>query len=376
MNKDYENRCAFTLLERGTAAFPEILHQIRSARQEILIRMFIWREDNIGTAIAEELLKAADRGVRIVIEKDRYGLLLEYAEESQLSFCHIPDLWDRFQIRMLCLAYNRDLFLKQLQTEQSALYRKLKEHPHVIMQDNIKTMDHSKYYIFDGSLMILGGINIEDKEYLSDSRGRVYYDCMVKINDADIVSQFLYKRIFPKEKNELFRVNAKKPVRCFELKDSFLELIESTEKELIIMMAYIAPDQEIFSAVSRALNRGADVKIVIPRSANYMNDMNRYTVSKLLRQTGGRLSVFMTDYMLHAKIMMNEKYIMTGSCNINQKSFSRLGELNICADNDDSPFAHQVRAAAEEVIRNCSHTDSCNIRYNRFLALLERIIMR
>ena len=381
------NDCAISLLETGRDAFPEIIRQIRSAGQEIILHMFIWREDRIGVEIAGELLKAADRGVSIVIEKDRYGLLLEYAEESQRSFCHSPDLLERIEIKALCLACNRDLYRKRLQVSRSDLYRKLKEHPNVVMKDDRKTKDHAKYYIFDRRIMILGGINIEDKEYFSDSKGRVYFDYMVRISDAEIVSQFLDKREFPQKKNDLFRANMKEPNRCFELKESFLDLIDEAERELIIVMAYFAPVKEILSAIYRALCRGVSVRILISSSANYMNDMNRRTVSKLLsskqvfcnrdRNTGGKLSVFMTDYMLHAKLMMNEKHIITGSCNINQKSFSKLGELCVAVNNDNSPFACQVRESVEEIFRNSARIYACDdIRFDHIMAAVEMAIMR
>ena len=395
MNKErpHENRttqeqgndCAISLLETGRNAFPEIISQIRSAGQEIIIHMFIWREDRIGIEIAEELLKAANRGVSIVIEKDRYGLLLEYAEESQRSFCHSPDLWERLQIKALCLACNRDLYRKRLQVDRSDLYRKLKEHPNVIMKDNRKTIDHSKYYIFDRRVMILGGINIEDKECFSDSKGRVYFDYMVRISDSKIVSQFLDKRESPQKKSDLFRVNMKEPFRCFELKESFLELIDDTERELTIMMAYFAPEKEILSAICRALERGVSVRILIPGSANFMNDTNLLTVSKLLGgkkacsngTADGKLSVFLTDYMLHAKLLMNEKRILTGSCNITQKSLNRLGELCIFADNGDNPFARQVRASAEGLFRNAVQIGGRDrIRFNHLMAAAEAMLMR
>ena len=376
-----ENTGPLTLLETGRRAFPEILRQIRSARQEILIHMFIWREDRTGTAIAEELLAAADRGVLVVIEKDRYGLILEYAEESQRSFCHSPDLPDRIKIKTLCLTYNRHLYGNRLHTERSALYRKLKEHPNVLLRDSRKTKDHSKYYIFDRKIMILGGINIEDKEYFTDSAGRVYYDWMVRISDPDIVSRFPDKRACPQKKHDLFRINTREPVRRFELKESFLELIDSTEHELIIMMAYFSPEKDIVSAIYRALDRGAKVRILISRSANYNNDTNRYTVSRLLgsrpAKRSGKLSVFMTDCMLHAKLIMNEKQIITGSCNITPKSFRKLGELCIAVRNDDSPFACQIRACAEEVFRTSAPIESrADLCFNYFLALLEAAVMR
>ena len=379
------NGFAITLLETGRNAFPEIIRQIRSAGQEIILHMFIWREDRIGLEIAGELLKAADRGVSIVIEKDRYGLLLEYGEESQRSFCHSPDLWERIQIKALCLFCNRDLYRNRLQTDRCDLYRRLKEHPNVFMTDNRKTEDHSKYFIFDRRIMILGGINIEDKEYFRDAKGRVYFDYMVRISDSEIISRFLEKRESPKKKNDLFLVNMKEPVRNFELKKSFLELIDEAERELVIEMAYFAPERDILAAIRHALKRGVKVRILISRSANYNNDTNMLTVSKLLGyrhvcsdgKTDGKLSVFLTDYMLHAKLIMNEKRILTGSCNINHKSFNRLGELCITVNNDDSPFACQVRTSVEELFRSSAQAENRrDIRFNPFMAAIEMTIMR
>ena len=379
------NGFAITLLETGRHAFPEIIRQIRTAGQEIILHMFIWREDRIGLEIAGELLKAADRGVSIVIEKDRYGLLLEYGEESQRSFCHSPDLWERIQIKALCLFCNRDLYRNRLQTDRCDLYRRLKEHPNVIMTDNRKTEDHSKYFIFDRRIMILGGINIEDKEYFRDAKGRVYFDYMVRISDSEIISRFLEKRESPKKKNDLFLVNMKEPVRNFELKKCFLELIDEAERELVIEMAYFAPERDILAAIRHALKRGVKVRILISRSANYNNDTNMLTVSKLLGyrhvcsdgKTDGKLSVFLTDYMLHAKLIMNEKRILTGSCNINHKSFNRLGELCITVNNDDSPFACQVRTSVEELFRSSAQAENRrDIRFNPFMAAIEMTIMR
>ena len=166
----------FELLEGGRNAFPEIIRQIRAADHEITVHMFIWREDRIGTEIAREIIAAADKGVKVTIEKDMYAVILEYAEESQRSLCHRPDLRDRFQISMLELLYNRELAAKRLRTSRSSLYTQLKEHPNIVLKDDVRTCDHSKYFIFDRKVMILGGINIEDKEYYTDSKGRVSDD--------------------------------------------------------------------------------------------------------------------------------------------------------------------------------------------------------
>lgn len=380
MNKEEisKNAGTLSLLETGRKAFPQIVSEIRSARQEIIVHMFIWREDRIGIWIAEELLEAANRGVSIVIEKDRYGLLLEYAEESQRSFCHSPTLFERMEIDVLGFAVNGKLRRNRLDTERSELYRKLNGHRNVRMKDDLKTTDHSKYYIFDRRIMILGGINIEDKEYYCDLKGRTYFDYMIRVDGPEYVSRFLEKRDIPTRRSDMFMMNVREPVRCFEMKDSFLKLIDSTERELVIMMAYFAPEKEIMSAISRILKKGASVRILISDSSNFMNDTNRLTAARLLAgKRDGKLSVYMTDHMLHAKLMMNEKRIIAGSCNINQKSFNKLGELCIASDNDDSPFAGQVRESVEKIFSSSTRiVSSADIDYDRFMAAAEMLIMR
>ena len=50
--------------------------------------MFIWRDDRIGNRIAKAILTAADRGVKVYLSVDRYGVVLEKSEECKRSFFH------------------------------------------------------------------------------------------------------------------------------------------------------------------------------------------------------------------------------------------------------------------------------------------------
>ena len=45
--------------------------------------MFIWRDDNIGNKIAKAIIDAANRGVKVNISVDRYGVVLEKSEENK-----------------------------------------------------------------------------------------------------------------------------------------------------------------------------------------------------------------------------------------------------------------------------------------------------
>ena len=97
------------LLINGKEAFPVLINRIRNAKKEIIISMFIWRDDSIGNKIAEEILNAADRGVRITIMKDKVGSIFEREEENKKSFfhnnCDVKTYLDRKVISLLYFRY-------------------------------------------------------------------------------------------------------------------------------------------------------------------------------------------------------------------------------------------------------------------------------
>ena len=364
------------LLTDGKEAFPEIIRCIRKAEKTILIHMFIWRNDRIGRRIAREVLAAADRGVKVLIEKDLYGSWLEYAEETQRSLMHRPPRVDLPCVSTLIALYNRDLFFRPLNDTRGSLYQRLTEHPRITVRDRRKTYDHAKYFVFDGRILILGGINIEDKENGADRQGRFYHDYMVKISEPSLVRVFMTKRKDPLMEVPLYRVNRKLPCRRFEIKDAFLALIDGADELLFIMMAYFAPDKEILSALKRAADRGVRIRVLLPSRANYADDLNKRTAHILLRMGGQNIRVFLTPKMLHAKLLMSEKQITVGSCNINRKAFTQLDELNILTANDDSTFARSVRRSVKQRFEEaCEIPSSGGAKYRMIPAVFEMLFI-
>ncbi len=55
------------LLAGGEVAFERILRRIDEARTTIYLRCFSWRDDETGGTVAQALLRAAERGVKITI---------------------------------------------------------------------------------------------------------------------------------------------------------------------------------------------------------------------------------------------------------------------------------------------------------------------
>ncbi|MBE6910446.1 MAG: phosphatidylserine/phosphatidylglycerophosphate/cardiolipin synthase family protein [Ruminococcaceae bacterium] len=364
------------LLVDGAEAFPEIIRRIRASERSVYVNMFIWRDDAIGGALARELLRSAERGVRVGIVKDRYGALCEYAEEGQRSFFH-PNLCpaERVSIWTLELLYGSDLLFRERTGQENALCRALRAHPNVTVSADKFRRDHSKFWVFDDEILILGGVNVEDKENGADRAGRRYRDYMVELRGADAVRRFWERReAAGPDADDLFAFNRKEPRRCFELKNRYLRLIGGAEHELTILMAYFAPDREITDAIRRAAARGAAVRLVMPARANFTDAGNKRVLRSLLGCPG--VALHLTDRMLHAKLLMSEREITIGSCNISKKAFRQLDELNVFLPNDDGTFARAVRASVEETVA-LSHpvTDASALRYSRAVAALESLLM-
>lgn len=367
------------LLVNGERAFPEIVKCIKNAKKSVEINMFIWRDDAIGNIMAEAVLTAADNGAQVFISVDRYGVVLEKCEEAKKSFFHKKQSFaERVKIKALEIFYPENGNCGKVKDECTEIYRRVIEHPNIKVSADVFKADHSKYYIIDGEILFLGGINIEDKENGSDISGRVYGDYMAKLCGNFYVDAFRNK--LETGENTLddlfFGINLKLPARRFEMESLYLDMINNAKTELHITMAYFSPLQKFINAIVEAQKRGVRVTVIVPENANFQNDSNMRTVAKLLRATNGEIEVYFSPKMLHTKLMMNDEYISFGSTNITKKAFGQLNELNLFVKNDDSDFAVAMRFSVENDKRESRRIYiSEKIKYNRTLAFFEGFLV-
>ncbi len=359
------------LLIDGKNAFPEILRQIGCAQRSIEVHMFIWRDDGIGRKIAGALVSAADRGVRVQIVKDRYGVVCERSEENRASFFHrglTPA--ERFSVFWLTVGYNTDQLLWRGRRLGKDLERALRAHPNISVLDADYLSDHSKYWIFDDKVLIFGGINIEDKENGTDRKGRAYRDYMVMLDDREAV------RHFADQTGGIFVRNVKSPVRSFEVEQKMLSLIRDSERSLTIVMAYFSPIPAFLSSIEDAVRRGVRVRILVPAKANYMDAANKDAMRRLFPLTGQGLTIFLSPRMIHAKVIMSEKELTVGSCNITKKAFRQLDELNLFRKCESDNFTRALEESVEETIAEAVPvTKARQLRYSRLYAVIEEQFM-
>lgn len=368
------------LLIDGKNAFPVILDCIKNAKKSIYINMFIWRDDNIGNIIGEAVLEAANRGVKVDISKDKYGVVLEKSEEVKKSFFHKQQtLSEKIKYKTLELFYPMKNTPKNGKDFETDLYLKIMHHPNINISKDIFKADHSKYYIFDDEVLIMGGVNIEDKENGKDFQGRFYQDYMIKFNGKEYVESFKnkYKN---KENNSVdlfYGINYKEESnKYFEMEKLYLDMINSSQKELTIVMAYFSPLKEFIDAILNAHDRGVKVRILTSKEANYQNDSNYKTLKKLLKESNNGIDVYLSPKMVHTKMIINDQYISLGSTNITKKAFNQLDELNAFMRIENHEFVNCLFNSVEEHFNISSKVENYKeLRYNKFTAFIEGFLV-
>jgi cardiolipin synthase A/B len=364
---------AIDLLVGGEEAYAEIENQINQATISIEITIFIWRDDDTGQRLIKALLAAANRGVKITINKDRTGAIFEHAEQGKRSFFH-PNLdpSERGQRAILDRAYKNPNEVAYTKTPPNPLLKKMLKHKNITVTADEETKDHSKYWIFDNQTIITGGMNVGD-EYNS------WHDYMVKVESPFLVRKLrteLSGKDNPNENSSVeFVFNREKSrdgnIEQGEIEKEVIELIGSAQKSITIEMAYFG-DEDITKAIINAAKNGIAVRIILPKNANVQNNLNKAVMREILEGTNGNVSVYFYRGMLHAKMIhIDDQKTFLGSANLNTQATEKLGELNMLITNPDCPFTQKVR---EQLREDIAHSVKCDppISYNRLITFFER----
>jgi len=364
------------LLVNGKEAFPLIISRIQNAKEEIIISMFIWRDDSIGNQMAEAVIKAAGRGVRVSIIKDKAGSIFEKEEENKKSFFHRePDIKTYLPRKILSFLYFRYLDESDNRIENPKLVQML-THPGISLNIDKLRYDHSKYYLIDNKYLILGGMNIEDKEMYCDKKNRKYFDYMVEITSTSDIERFRDIMVNKKQPDhssaKIFYLN-NRDSHVFEIKRKLFELLDRAERSIDIEMAYWG-DNDVTNKIIETSNKGLDISIIISREANIQNDYNMKVMSSILKRTNHAVKVYLSPRMVHSKFLCIDKTILfVGSANYNSQGLEKMSELNVLIENN-MEMINTWSAARAEHLKECERVlDYRELKYNKLISLIERM---
>ena len=308
------------LLNDGATALDWRLRAIDSATQSIAFQTFLWNVDTVGQAIERHLLNAADRGVRVRILMDDTFLLGENAASEALRAHPNIDyrIYNPFKRRADNFTTRQILNLAEFHRLDHRM--------------------HNKVMVVDNRVAIIGGRNIAD-EYFGLHESANFRDMELLVGGAvvqaisdgfdlywnnewsypvDILNgptepdsnldslrglRSLDEGLHSEESSDARSAVWRKTVGAaisgrpivlldepatgnpaseanapIQLSTDIVDLLDSAEKEIRIVSAYLIPTGEFESAIERAEGRGVDVHILTNsiRSNNHVTAHSAY----------------------------------------------------------------------------------------------------
>ncbi len=326
------------LFSDGERFFRTLFAAIRSARHAVLLEYYIIRNDRTGAVFAEELAAAAHRGVRVVLIYDYIGCL-----ETPAAYFKTLE-----QQGVLLLPFNIPSFRRGVGW--------------------FDKRDHRKMAIIDGSLALLGGINIADEYAGLSEEHRRFRDMGFSICGTAVQELvLLFRETWLLEKNQALplgelrdahpeRHHGKAGIslvsggphqRSSYIRNAFLVNIAASSEELLIVSPYFVPGPRIIRGLLRAARRGVRVRLLLPARSDVplVRLVGRSFYGTLL--AGGIEIYELEREILHAKVMLvDRERTLIGSANLDQRSFHRNFEINAVIDSAD--FGDQIRTMLEQ----------------------------
>lgn len=332
-NDGYHSRNRVQLVRGGRSYFDLLKKLLAKAKSVIHLQFYIFEEDETGRSVAQALMEAARRGVKVYMLVDAYG-------SQGLSQVFVKSLRDAG------VHFRR--------------FRPLFKSRHFYFGRRL----HHKVVVVDSMHALVSGLNISDR--YNDMPGVLaWLDWALHVEGeaAAAVEEICKRRLrlrYTIKPPSLPRGGVPVRVRVNdwgsrkrEIFRSYLEIFEQAESQITIMSAYFLPGRSFRRHIVAARRRGVQVRVILTADADVLmiKYAERYIYRWLFKHG---ISVY--EYgpsMVHGKMALCDNRWMTlGSYNVNNLSAYGSVELNL--DVKDEEFVTHVNNLLDELIdRDC-----------------------
>ncbi|WP_247869487.1 cardiolipin synthase [Herbaspirillum sp. ST 5-3] len=322
-----------TLLADGPITMRAMMAAIRNARHHINLETYIFEDDEVGSALADLLIRKHAAGVTVNLIYDSVGALgtpREFFDRMREAGIHV-------------LEYNPI-------------------NPANAKGDwEINQRDHRKLLVVDGHVAFTGGVNISKvygKSSLikskrsnpppKDAKENAWRDTHMQI-EGPVVADFqkLFLATWQRETGEALpdamyfptlKVEGKALVRAigstpdkadYAIYKTYISAFANADKTIHVTTAYFVPDRQVVQAMTDAARRGVDVRIIFPSLSDVgiILHAGRSFYEELL--AAGIHVYERKAYVLHAKTAVIDGVWSTiGSTNLDIRSFLHNDEIN------------------------------------------------
>ena len=319
-----------TLYQDGESTYAAMFKAIAAAKDHINLETYIIEDDEVGKRFSDVLLAKQNQGVQVALIYDSVGSL----KTPRVFFQHLKDGGIKV------VEFNP---VNPLEAKKGW---------------QLNQRDHRKLLIVDGQSVFLGGVNIssvyssgsaqirssggngENKMPWRDTHlllegpvvaefQKLFMDSWAK-QGGDVLAE---KNYFPpptqKGKEVVRAIGSSSDAGGGQMYNTLVSAIGGADTSVYLTFAYFAPDEHIMTALKKAVQRGADVKIILPGKTDsaVVFYAGRSFYGELL---DSGVKIFeRAEALLHAKTALIDGVWSTiGSTNLDWRSFLHNDEVN------------------------------------------------
>ncbi len=341
IEKGYKDGNKIKLIHGGKEYFDLLLQLINKATSSIHLQTYIYGNDTTGHLVADALMAAARRKVKVYLLADGYasqGMPQKLINELRQAGVHF-----RF-------------FEPFFKSKSFYFGRRL----------------HHKVFVVDAQFALTGGINIADR-YNDTGNQPAWLDFALYVEGEIVMDMCVlcWKtwRGFPVKMNPtpcetmvpLFKFNSQETsrvrmrrndwvLRKNEISATYIEMLRHAQSHITILCSYFLPGKIIRRLLSNAAKRGVRIRVITagPSDIIMAKNAERWMYDWLLRN-----DIELYEYqpvVLHAKVAVcDSEWLSIGSYNINNISAYASVELNL--DVRNAGFAANLEQTLETIIQ-------------------------
>jgi cardiolipin synthase len=332
---------AVRILQNGDEFFPPLLREMAAAKQSIHLESYIWYDGKLARQVAQVLAQKARQGVEVRVLVDASG-------GKQLK----GDVQKMLEDAGAHVAHFHPIRIANL--------------------GRINNRDHRKLVVIDGRVAYTGGFgfadewtgNGQDKKHYRDTGLRLEGPVVHRMQAAFSENWIEETGEIPADAKFFPHVGPAGPTPAHVAYTSptgsissvqilYYLAIKAAKREIIIQNPYLLPDRGAIEALEEAVQRGVDVKIMVPSDDATDNAIvqhaSHHHFGTLLKR-----GVKIWEYertLLHQKvIIIDGLWASVGSTNFDDRSFQLNDEINVGLL--DAQLAAQLRAAFANDLRH------------------------
>ena len=297
------------LLIDGHATFDAIFAAIQNASHYILVQFYIYRDDAIGKRLAELLIAARARGVRVMLIYDEigsYSLPNGYLDALRAAGCEVSGF--------------------RTKPRKQKTFR-------------INFRNHRKIVVVDGLRAFVGGLNV-GREYLGeDPKVGTWRDTHMSITGPAVqclqltfledwywanrrIPELRWSPVATSDEGSGALIIASGPGDALDTCSlMYTHIINCAKQRLWLATPYFVPDDEVFSAIQLAALRGVDVRLLVPENTD--NTLIRYSIMSFfedLLRVGVKVYQYQPGFM-HQKVTLCDDVSVVSTANLDNRSF-------------------------------------------------------